>query len=240
MAEEAAAEQQTAAPVAENSENTQLQQNASGGKASPYDVKVEDNPYEVPQAMGAGEEFALDPSLEVTDEVKAMMKEEAAAAQLNAGQAGTYMSKVLSKLAERNKEAYREQDAALREAWGADFRRKTTETSRFIGTVAHRSGWTPEMVNFVKSPLGFRMMNDIMKVTGELNAGAVGAGARGGAGAQRGPLTEAERKAQRMDMLQNPNNPYYRGLVDPTAPPDVKRAAEQAFNNTFENIRPFG
>lgn len=236
MAEEAA-EQQTAAPVAENSENTQLQQDASGG--SPYDVKVQDNPYEVPQAMGAGEEFALDPSLEVTDEMKAMMKEEAVAAQLNAGQAGTYMSKVLSKIAAKNKEAYRQQDAALREAWGADFQRKAGETSKFIGTVAHRSGWTPEMVNFVKSPMGFRMMNDIMKVTGELNAGAVGAGSRG-SGQARAPLTEAERKAQRMDMLQNPNNPYYKGLVDPSAPPDVRRAAEKAFNDTFENIKPFG
>lgn len=245
-------EQAAAAPAAPETGQQPVENNAGGAQfANPYEIKIEQpqaqqNTYEVPngqqeqQESGAEEEkFTIDPELEMDEGIAGMLEETANELKMSKKAAGKYASKIFGKLLDRDVDIYNRQDAALRKEWGGDFQKNIDATSKFIGSVAAQAGWTDQMVNFVKSPLGFKMMHDIMMAAGELNAGQVGSGARGSASGQRGPLTEAERKAIRKDMLQNPQNPYYRGLVDPAAPPDVKRAAEKAFNDTFVDMRPF-
>lgn len=244
-------EEQTAAPAASEAEQQPETQNAGSAQfANPYEITIGNaqagqNTGEAqstnaePQESAEEEKFTIDPELNMDEGIAGMLEETANELKMSKAAASKYANKIFGKLLDRDADVYNKQDAALRKEWGGDFQKNIDATSKFIGNVAAQAGWTEQMVNFVKSPLGFKMMHDIMITAGELNAGQVGAGARGGVAQQRGPLTEAERKAIRKDMLQNPQNPYYKGLVDPAAPPDVKRAAEKAFNDTFTDMRPF-
>lgn len=173
----------------------------------------------------------------VQEPVAKILREEARAAGINSRQASRFLNAVFAKQNALGKQIYEAQDRKLRAEWGIDFKRRLEQTRRYAGHLANLSGLTEEEMDVLKTPAGYRLMYKLMNATGELNAGAAGGNRGKYSAAMRGPLTDSERKAMRKDMLTNPNNPYYRGLVDTTAPANERRAAEKAFNDTFDNMK---
>lgn len=198
------------------------QQPAANGTASLFDFEAQANA-PAPQE----ESFTIDAKYGVDQQNLDLLTAAAKEEGLPLGAAARYMNRVLAAATGNQQAIFEKQNAALRADWGANYEGNMRATGQFIAQIASAAGLDENERAMLKSPIAYKIMNKLRSVSGELNAGAVGATAPRPSTA---PLTKEERKAAMHDMLHNPQNPYYKGLTDPAATPRERREAERVFN----------
>lgn len=161
------------------------------------------------EATEQAEEFAMvwPEGYEATEQFSAITTEAAKAVGLSDGRvAGEYTAKVLAAIGAAADKKLAEDDAALKEDWGADYQANMSECKDFVKRISAKAGLSEDDVAVLGSPKGMRLIQAIRSELGE-GAAAVGKAATG-----------AEDAAWAREVMTNPAHPDYKAFHNPTDP----------------------
>lgn len=184
----------------------------AAGQQTPTDQENPDakSPEEQEQEQ---KEYKLDlpEDLEVTDDFKALLHEQAKESGLDGKAAGKYVSGVIKAMQQAEQDNINKTTAELREEWGKNFNANMQQVKNFTAKLRVKSGLTPEDMAPLQSPKGYRLLFALMKSTGEapLITGT--------------PTPQLDGKQEAQRMLTDPTHRYYQAIQD-TSHPDFTAA----------------
>lgn len=169
-------------------------------------------PPEKPSGDGKEEEqkpeyvFELPDDIQVTDEFKAILKDQAKGSGLDGKAAGKYVSSVIKAMEEAERTTITKDTKSLREDWGKDFNANMSAVKGFASRLMKDSGLTPEDMTIFQTPKGYRLLHTLKQIVGE-DTFVDGAA---------DPVSDPQKEAQR--MLTDPSHKYFKAIQDPTDP----------------------
>lgn len=171
-----------------------------GSEEPPGDGKEEEQKAE-PEYV-----FELPDDIQVTDEFKAILKDQAKDSGLDGKAAGKYVSSVIKAMEEAERATVAKDTKLLREDWGKDFNANMDAVKTFAAKLRKDSGLTAEDMAPLQSPKGYRLLLTLKQMVGE-DTFVDGTAA---------PVTDPQQEARR--MLTDPSHKYYNAIQDPTDP----------------------
>ncbi len=171
-----------------------------GKEEPPGDAKEEEQKAE-PEYV-----FELPDDIQVTDEFKAILKDQAKGSGLDGKAAGKYVSSVIKAMEEAERTTITKDTKSLREDWGKDFNANMSAVKGFASRLMKDSGLTPEDMTIFQTPKGYRLLHTLKQIVGE-DTFVDGAA---------DPVSDPQKEAQR--MLTDPSHKYFKAIQDPTDP----------------------
>jgi len=225
-AEETSAGVQTEANVAANVEDvaptgaTSQQQQQTQADSNPFAFSAEDGGDETaatqPQEKQAEDvDYAPDfgEYFDEDSETRAQVTQYAREAGIDAAAAGKFVSSMCAMFREQEVARAAADLEGLQKDWGGDFDRNMAATKRFLGGMLRRGEISEADARELMSPAVFRFAHAVQARFGE--GRVAGTGAR----------DVGSRRAEIHDMLNNPDNPYFKALANPRSPEYAAAAA---------------
>ncbi len=160
---------------------------------------------------GYAPDFGAD--FDESDETRAQVTRHAREAGIDAAAAGKFVSSLCSMFKEQEAAKAAADFEGLQRDWGGDFDRNMQATKRFLGGMLRRGEISEADARELMSPAVFRFAHAVQARFGE--GRVAGTGAR----------DAVSRKAEIQDMLNNPDNPYFKALANPRSPEYAAAAA---------------
>lgn len=175
-------------------------------KEPPSAEKTPDDGKEEEQKAEPEYVFELPDDILVTDEFKAILKDQAKDSGLDGKTAAKYVSSVIKAMEEAEHSTVAKDTKLLREDWGKDFNANMDAVKTFASKLRTESGLTAEDMAPLQSPKGYRLLLTLKQMVGE-DTFVDGTAA---------PVTDPQQEARR--MLTDPSHKYYNAIQDPTDP----------------------
>ena len=193
----------------------------TGEETDPFDVlNVDDEPGDAGEDAGQKTEddgeyvLELGDNFQGTDETRDMITSLAKENGISAEAASKFVSGVCDKLAEMVKNERNSSIKELREEWKSQFDSRIKETRHFINRMLKDGKISESTAKAMQSADAFRFANAVREMLGEKrSAGTRSAGAR------------MSREAELKDIMENPENPHFRNLNNPSSPGYASSAA---------------
>lgn len=150
--------------------------------------------------------FELPDDIQVTDEFKAILKDQAKDSGLDGKAAGKYVSSVIKAMEEAERSTIAKDTKSLREDWGKDFNANMDTVKTFAAKLRKDSGLTAEDMGPLQSPKGYRLLLTLKQMVGEDTF----------VDGSADPVSDPQKEAQR--MLTDPSHKYFKAIQDPTDP----------------------
>lgn len=143
---------------------------------------------------------------EPNEQLATLLTQKAHAAGLPPDLASKFLSQVGQELDAQETQAFNQADAQLKATWGRDYEANIQQTASFASRIAKEAGLTPEEIDAMQNPLGFKILHALSKKMGETPL----------AGASNHPSISP---AEEMHAIMNdPNHKYYKAIVNPADP----------------------
>jgi len=144
---------------------------------------------------------------EATEQFAAITTEAAKAVGITDGRvAGEYTAKVIAAIEAAADKQVAEDDAALKDDWGADYEANKDECQAFVKRMSAKAGLTEEDVAVLATPKGMRLIQAIRTEVGE-GAAAVGV-----------PAVSADDESWAREVMTNPQHADYKAFHNPSDP----------------------
>lgn len=162
------------------------------------DNAQENIPQDAPYELAIDEAYGMDP------DVKEFIQGEAKTLGIPADKLSTLLNATLSNLEAADKKYADAAVMELRQEWGAEFAQRAAATKQFVLSISKAAGFTKRDEAFLSSPNGYRLMYGLSKVFSEGKVDTSNSGTL--------VASKEQRRAEALDMIKNPNNPYYKAM----------------------------
>lgn len=159
----------------------------------------------------------LPDDLQVTDDFKSILKDQAKDSGLDGKAAGKYVSGVIKAMEEAERMTQTRDTKELRSDWGKDFNANMDSVKAFAFKLRSKSGLTPEDMGPLQSPKGYRLLFALSQLVGEDTF----------VGGKTEQINDPQKEAHR--MLTDPTHKYYEAMRDQTNPLFLE--ANRIYNN---------
>ncbi len=187
--------------------------------AEPTGEETQTDPEAKEQAKEPEKEYILElpDDLEVTDEFRAILKEQAKDSGLDGKAAGKYVSSVIKAMEKAEADNIAQSTRELREEWGKNFNAHMKSVKEFAYKLRAKSGLSPQDLAPLQSPKGYRLLLALKQMVGEDTF----------VDGKTAPAQDPQKEAQR--MLTDPTHKYFKAIQDPTDPlfPEANRVYNQ-------------
>lgn len=159
----------------------------------------------------------LPDDLEITDDFKNILKDQAKGSGLDGKAAGKYVSGVIKAMEEAERVNMAKDTRQLREDWGANFNANMDSVKAFAFKLREKSGLTPEDMGPLQSAKGYKLLFAVKQLVEEDTF----------VGGKTEQINDPQKEAHR--MLTDPTHKYYDAMRDQTNPLFLE--ANRIYNN---------